>query len=82
MRNAKAIKNENSRAMLDGLLKTLVVGSTFTSFDLAKTLSKRHRNISSRAVGRFLMERKDVSSSSTGKWTKIGEPNQSEGVSA
>jgi hypothetical protein len=77
MRNAKSLKNDNTRAMLDKLMCKVLLGSDFTSREVAVMLSKKNRLVTARALGRMLAERYDVVSidQNKGTWKKIREVN-------
>jgi hypothetical protein len=60
MRNARSSKNDNTRAMLENLLKSMQLGDTFSSTQVAEQLSKPKRCVAARTMGSLLRERDDV----------------------
>jgi hypothetical protein len=79
MRNAKSIKNDNTRAMLESLMKMVMLGSDFTSKEVADMLTKKNRFVAPRSLGKMLRERYDVVliNQNKGIWRKVRDINLS-----
>jgi hypothetical protein len=60
MRNNRSTKNDNTRAMVSQQILVLKDGQQFRSMDIANILSRKHREISARTIGKLLQERQDV----------------------
>ena len=59
-RNARSIKNDNTRNEIDEMVKSAKSGTILFTDDISRALSLRRRSVNNRTVGKLMAEREDV----------------------